>query len=87
MHTTFLHVFAFFESVPKTLRIYFSTNISNNDRLLVSFWRPLDFEGIPKSTIFENIFKANKKKDLQEGGLNKHDLLIDFDARAGCLEW
>ena len=46
--------------------------------ILVPFWIPSDFEGVPKSTIFEQKYKKNEKKEVQEPALKKHDLLIDF---------
>ena len=41
----------------------------------VPFWRPLDFEGGPKSTIFE---KTNEKMEVQETALKTHDLFYRF---------
>ena len=46
IHSAFLHVFAFFEPVPKMVRFFF-TNISKHGRFLVPFGRPLDFERGP----------------------------------------
>ena len=41
------------------------------------FWHPSDFEGIPKTTIFETILKQ-MRKEIQEAALKKHDFSIDF---------
>jgi hypothetical protein len=43
--------------------------------ILVPFLIPSDFEGVPKSTVFEK--KKNEKKEVQETAMNKHDFLID----------
>ena len=48
-------------------------------RLMVPCWRPLDFEGVPESITFRKIQKQTKKNTyLQEGALNKHDLMIVY---------
>ena len=46
------------------------------------FWRQQDFEGIPTSTISWKIWK----NEIQEEGLKKHDLLIDFWCQHGRPE-
>ena len=45
------------------------------------FWRPLDFEGVPKVSCLKKInikSTSNEKSEVQEGGLKHHNLLIDF---------
>ena len=73
-------MFAFFDAVRKRHVIIVSNNISQLGRNLEPFWRPLDFKGVPKSTVFaiENI-------DVQEEGLNKHSLMPKWEAR-NCLK-
>ena len=50
-------------------------------RFWVSFWIPLDFEGVPRSYRFVKNQHKMKKNDVQEGVLKKKDFQIDFDAK------
>ena len=53
-------------------------NLAPLGRSWVQFWRPLGFEGIPKSIIFEYFQHKFLKTGVQEGVLNKYDFGMDF---------
>ena len=42
------------------------------------FWRPLDFEGVHKSTIFDENGKHREKKEVPETYEKNIEFLIDF---------
>ena len=67
-----LHV----ESVKQIIRSAIFCHLVD---LLVPCWRSLDFEGVPKSTTFENILTD----DLQEGGLKKQTFVNNYTAKVG----
>ena len=47
-------------------------------RRLGDFWRPLDFEGVSKSHLFNETQHKMKQNEVQEGVLKKYDFSIDF---------
>ena len=52
----------------------------------IPFWRPLDFEEVPKSIVFAYNQSKVIKKGVQEGVLKKHIFGLILDAKMGGLE-